>query len=467
MRELKNLPLPEGGTSPPLEPGFRAPVLANRAYRQAVQTAGGVPVSVALERTDGDYSRLETAVFADEHTGSAANFAYTERWLKFALWAYGGWRVHYSGPRQLGEQLQAHYRDSAVGRFDAEVMGERVYERPFELNIVDAGEVPQERDVSSPLGRHLDGCRIGFDLGASDRKVAAVIDGETVYSNEVEWDPKPQTDPQWHYDQINEALKDAASHLPRVDAIGGSVAGIYVNNRVQIASLFRGVDPGDFEARVKPLFLLLRDEWRVPFELANDGEVTALAGSMSIDANGVLGVAMGSSEAAGYVNLRGNITSWLNELAFAPVDYNPAGPIDEWSGDRGGGALYFSQQCTARLHDVAGIELADDLPQPEKLKAIQALMAEGDARAERIYQTIGTYFGYTLAHYTDYYDFEHVLILGRITSGPGGQIILDEARNVLNTDFPELAESIRFHTPDEKFKRHGQAMVAASLPSLK
>ena len=221
------------------------------------------------------------------------------------------------------------------------------------------------KESSAPLGRHLDGCRIGFDLGGSDRKVAAVIDGKAVFSEEIVWTPIAEKDPQWHYDQINDLLKRAAAHLPRVDAIGGSSAGVFVNSRVKVASLFRGVPPDVFHSRVKDLFLELRKEWKVPFEIANDGEVTALAGSMALRENAVFGLAFGTSTAAGYVTPDGNITTWLNELAFAPVDYNPNAPVDEWSGDYGCGVQYFSQQCVGRLMPVAGIEVDSELALPE------------------------------------------------------------------------------------------------------
>src|SRR5438046_7780915 len=112
---------------------------------------------------------------------------------------------------------------------------------------------------------------------------------------------------------------------------------------------------------------------------------------MALGENGVLGSALGSSQAAGYVNRDGNITAWLNELAFAPIDYNPAAPVDEWSGDYGCGVQYFSQQCVARLLQPAGLEMDDSLSAAEKLKAVQQLMDRDDERARKIYQTIGTY----------------------------------------------------------------------------
>jgi predicted NBD/HSP70 family sugar kinase len=362
--------------------------------------------------------------------------------------------------------LEKHYKESPTGKFDAEIMGNRIYEKPFEIVLTNL--IPDARESTAPLGRHLDGCRIGFDLGGSDRKVAAVVDGKAVFSEEIIWNPVPQSDPQWHFNQINDSLKRAAAHLPRVDAIGGSSAGVYVNNRVKVASLFRGVSPEVFQSRVKNIFLELANSWeKIPFEIANDGEVTALAGSMSLNKNAVFGLALGTSTAAGYVTPDGNITTWLNELAFAPIDYNPKAPVDEWSGDYGCGVQYFSQQCVNRLLTPAGIELDTNLPLPEKLKEVQKLMDKGDERARKIYQTIGTYLGYAMAHYADFYKIEHVLILGRVTSGPGADIIVNGAREVLDLEFPEISNHIQFHVPDEKEKRHGQAIAAASLPVIR
>jgi len=371
------------------------------------------------------------------------------------------------GAPRVAQRLQENFRQSATGKFDAQLMGERVYEQPFELISAEVKEVPPERASTMPLGRHWEGCRIGFDLGASDRKVAAVRDGECVFSDEYVWNPVPQTDPQWHFDQIMDSLQRAATHLPRVDAIGGSAAGVYVNNRVKVASLFRGVPAELFNSRLKDLFLEMRKAWDgIPFEVVNDGEVTALAGSMAIGRNAVLGIAMGSSQAAGYVTSDGNITSWLNELAFAPIDFSPRAAVDEWSGDSGCGAQYFSQQAVGRLLEVAGIEIDPQWPLPDKLKHVQALMAQRDYRAVRLYQTLGVYLGYGLAHYADFYPFENVLILGRVMTGEGGDLILEGAKEVLRTEFPALADRVSFHAPGEKEKRHGQATAAASLPRL-
>jgi predicted NBD/HSP70 family sugar kinase len=445
---------------PPLDSNFRPATLAHRSFAAKAT----LPARLALEQADGSVFHFPTRLLPDTAPNAADNFFFVERMVKFLLWSRGGFRVYFDGPAAIGKKLQQYFVETATGKFDANIMGERIYGKPFE--VVLTKDIPAARASTAPLGRHLNGCRIGFDLGASDRKVAALVDGKVLFSEETVWNPVAQTDPQWHFDQIMDSLKSAAKHLPRVDAIGGSSAGVYVNNRVRVASLFRGVPPEQFNQRVRNLFIELKAAWNnIPFEVVNDGEVTALAGSMALNDNAVLGVAMGSSQAAGFVTPEGNITSWLNELAFAPVDYHPSAPVDEWSGDRGCGVQYFSQQAVGRLLAPAGIEAPADEPLPEKLKRVQKLMEQGDARAEKIYETIGVYLGYGVAHYADFYDLKHVLVLGRVTTGRGGEVIVRRAREVLQAEFPELARKMTFDMPDEKEKRHGQAIAAASLPA--
>lgn len=454
--------------APPLDEEFRPAVLANRAFQQEVRVSGGagVPLVIGLERADGDLSRFETTVFPDAHPRAEANLEYAERLVKFLLWQRGGWKVYVGGPATVGRHIQATYAPAGARQFDYHFMGEQVYEKSFLVAPVAAEDVPPARESGQALGRHLDGYRIGFDLGASDRKVSAVVDGAAIYSEEVIWQPRQQSDPQYHYREIMAALKTAAAKMPRLDAIGGSSAGIYVNNRPMVASLFRGVSPERFD-EIKNLFLRLRDEFGVPLEVINDGDVTALAGSMSLEDNAVLGLALGSSEAAGYVDRAGHITGWLNELAFAPVDYNAAAPADEWSGDRGCGALYFSQQCVFRLAPKVNIAIPASLTDAEKLKFVQDRLEAGQPGAAKIWQSIGYYLGYAVAHYADFYDLKHVLILGRVTSGRGGPIILNGANEVLQVEFPELAAQINLQLPDEKSRRVGQSIAAASLPAIK
>jgi len=458
--------LVEPGFRPPLDDAFRPAVLANRAFHKEVEASGaGVPLALALERADGSVSRYETAVFPDGHPRASANLAYAERLVKFLLWQRGGWRIFVGGPPSVGGHIAAVYAPDGARAFDYHFMGEDVYERPCTVVSCDPEDVPAQQETTQPLGRHLDGCRIGFDLGASDRKVSAVVDGEAIFSEEVVWEPKKQSDPEYHYNEIMAGLKTAAEKMPRVDAIGGSAAGVYINNRAMIASLFRGI-PKERFGEVRNLFLRIRDEWGVPLDIVNDGEVTALAGSMSLEDGGVLGIALGSSEAGGYVTLDGNITGWLNELAFCPVDYSPEAPVDEWSEDRGVGSQYFSQQCVFRLAPKAGIELPGDVTDAERLKLVQEKLEAGHDGALKIWQSIGYYMGYAVAHYAEFYDLKHVLILGRCTSGSGGQLILDHANEVLEAEFPEVAGTANIQLPDEKSRRVGQSIAAASLPAI-
>jgi len=449
---------------PPLDPDFRPATLANRAFREAV-TKDSIPLVIGLERSGHEVARFETVVFPEGHPRAQEDLCYIERIVKFLLWQKGGYKVYLGGPRFIGDHLRQTYAPKGEREFDYHFMGEQVYERAFTVVPCEPANVPPARESGKELGRHLDGRRIGFDLGASDRKVSAVVDGQPIFSEEVIWEPRKHADPVYHYREIKVALETAASKMPRLDAIGGSSAGIYIDNRPMVASLFRAV-PAERYGEIRNLFQRLQREFGVPLEVINDGDVTALAGAMSLEDNGVLGVALGSSEATGYVDANGRIMGWLNEMAFAPIDYNPSAPMDEWSGDTGVGASYFSQQCVFRLAPKAGIEIPGDITDAEKLKFVQEKLEAGHEGATRIWQSMGIYLGYGLAQYADFYDIKHVLILGRCTSGRGGDLLLEGARRVLEGEFPELAARINVQLPDEKSRRVGQSIAAASLPAI-
>ena len=450
------------GVVPPLDPGFRPAALFHRAYVAGAEASPHRTVlRLGLQRPDGSISTYAVPVVPPAAEAETLRFA--ERLLKFLLWQRGAATVLAGGPREIGEHLARVYSADGARRFDAAFMA-TVFDVPFEVRVVDPGDVPDSSETAMPLGRHLDGNRIGFDLGASDYKVSAVAEGEVVFADEFPWQPGAQRDPGYHYDRITEGLRIAASHLPSVDAIGGSAAGVWIDDQVRVASLFRGLSPAEFEAGARGLFLRIRDEWGVPLNVVNDGEVTALAGSMSLEANAVLGVAMGSSEAAGYVTPDGSITGWLNELAFAPIDYARDAPADEWSGDVGCGVQYLCQTGVVRLAGRAGIDLDPAGTLAQRLAAVQALMDGGDAGARPIFETVGVWLGYALAYYAEFYDVAHVLVLGRVTSGRGGDVIVAEARRVLDTEFPDLA--LALHVPDERMRRVGQSVAAASLPRI-
>ena len=326
-------------------------------------------------------------------------------------------------------------------------------------------EIPAEKNCSLRVGGYLKGCRIGFDAGGSDRKVSAVIDGKVVYSEEVVWHPKTTEDPHYHYNEILTAMKTAASKMPRVDCIGVSSAGVYVDNKIMVASLFIKVDKKKYGDYVKNMYINIAKEMgNIPLEVANDGDVTALAGSIDLNDNRVLGIAMGTSEAVGYINKDGGINGWLSELAFVPVDFNEGAMADEWSGDVGVGCKYFSQDAVIKLAEAGGYRFKDGATPAEKLKEIQALMEKDDPLARQIYEDIGVYLAYTLPFYAKFYDMKHVLLLGRVTGGKGGNILLDSCKKVLEEEYPEFAE-LDISLPDEKNRRVGQSIAAASLPA--
>ena len=453
---------------PVLDPDFVPAELWNRAYEEWAEIdPRRTPVVVGVTRPDGTIFRHEIRVLPHEGGYIPLNLRYVERIIKLLLWMKGGSGIIIAGHPELAKAVSGLYMPGGARSFDCDTVGRRIFLEPMTVTSCNLDVVTEQKITAIPLGGHLDGCRIGFDLGGSDRKCAAVVDGEVVHSEEVEWNPYFESDPRYHFDGIMDSLARAAAHLPRVDAIGGSAAGVYVNSEPRVGSLFRGISEEDFDREIRLIFKKIRGEMKdVPFEVVNDGEVTALAASLEFDTSNILGIAMGTSLAAGYCDGGGRITGQLNELAFVPVDYRDDAPEDEWSGDVGCGVQYFSQQAVARLAPAAGLEHPDHIPFAERLVDIQSLMERGDERARRIYETIGVYLGYSIAWYARWYEIGNLLTLGRVTSGAGGEIIIEYASQVVREEFPEFADDLRMTTPDEKFKRHGQAIAAASLPSL-
>jgi predicted NBD/HSP70 family sugar kinase len=453
---------------PQLDPDFIPAALWNREYLKAATGASNRrKVRIAVDRPEGTTWIYETTLLPESAEAAADTFKYCERTVKFLLWAWGGSKVRISNAPDVVAQLKAVYSADGKRAFDYDFMGTTCFDQDFSIENASDAEIQEVLPAATGGMGSLKGNRLGFDLGGSDRKCAAMIDGKVVFSEEIKWSPYFESDPAYHRAGIEDSLKRAAAHLPTVDAIGGSAAGIYINNEPRVGSLYRGISPDDFQKSIRNLFHELKSEWKdIPFALANDGDVTAMAGAMAINDNAVLGISMGTSLAAGYIDTSGYVTGWINELAFVPVDYREGVATDEWSGDDGCGVQYFSQQGVARLLPLSGIKVSEGLCLPEKLEAVQEKMAQGDERAAAIYRTIGTYFGYTIAHFAEFYEFRHLLILGRVSSGKGGDLVMEEARRVLDLEFPELSKTIAFQTPDEKTKRHGQAIAAATLPKL-
>ena len=446
---------------PQLDPGF----IPFGVWMEKYLEGATQPIAIAVERDKGHISVHHSRIHGTPEMREA-DYRYVERYVKFLLWSTGGFRVFICGCSEVAQRLQKAYTPEGERKFDFQFVGQ-LYERDLEVLDLPLEQCPEANEESMPIGGHLEGCRIGFDAGGSDRKVSAVIDGECVYSEEVVWFPKTQSDPQYHFDGIVAAMKTAASKMPRVDAIGVSSAGTFIGNAPMVASLFIKVPRSRWD-EVKTIYDRAAAEiGDVPIVVANDGDVTALAGAMGLGCGSIMGIAMGTSEAVGYVDKDQNVLGWINELAFAPVDLNEDAMEDEWSCDIGVGCKYFSQDAVIKLAPRAGIELDPALSPAEKLKVVQKLMEEDDPRAQKVFSDIGVYLGYTVMQYSQFYDIHHMMVLGRVMSGKGGDTILAKCNQVLKDEFPQLNEKITVMLPDEKTRRVGQSVAAASLPELK
>ena len=438
---------------PPLDPDFYPMEQFCRAFLATADRDVGIAVEGGAQ-TAVCRTRIHSAP-------TAADRFYIDRLVKTLLWVRGGCRV-ITTDETVWAWLRDDYRPGGARAFDASFMA-KTYDRPFRVER--AAELPPAHCEPRPVSAGLKGCRIGFDAGGSDRKAAAIREGRVVYTEEVLWAPKDHGDLGYHYREVVAALKSAAKHLPRVDGVGVSSAGIQIGDRTGGASLFLKVPPDEFQAHGRDLYLrAVRDTFGpIPCRVVNDGDVAALSGAMALKEGGVLGIAMGTSEAGGFVDEHFCITGWLNELAFVPVDVSAQAPRDDWSGDVGCGASYFSQEGVVRLAKRAGLALSGDTL-AERVRAMQAYMARGDERAAAVYETLGVWLGHALAGYAGLYSCRHVLLLGRVVSGGGGETALDACRRTLAADYPEL--TLALHLPDDETRRTGQAVAAASLPVI-
>ena len=446
---------------PELDPGFVPFGVWMNAYLEGAKQ----PVAIAVERDQGRVSVRRTCIHGTPEMAQA-DYRYVERMVKFLLWSIGGFKVYICGCSPIAKELRQDYSLTGKRAFDFDFF-HKLYEVDLQIIDLPLEACPAPNEISQPLGGHLDGCRIGFDAGGSDRKVSAVIDGECVYSEEVVWFPKLNPDPSYQYNEILTAFRTAASRMPRVDAIGVSSAGTFIGNAPMISSIFYKVPRNRWD-EVKTCFDRAAAEiGDVPIVVANDGDVSALAGAMGLNTGSIMGLAMGTSEAVGYVDAAKNVKGWISELAFAPVDLNEDAMQDEWSTDIGVGCKYFSQDAVIKLAPRAGIDLDPELSPAEKLKVVQALMARDDPRAARVFRDIGIYLAYTVVLYSHFYDIEHLMLMGRVMSGKGGDIILDTCTAVLKEEYPELARKCQVMLPDENTRRVGQSVAAASLPQLR
>ena len=447
---------------------FMAPIMALAEIEAGLGAKNDV-VGIAWEREDGKIYRYDLEI-PKRLDPQAAKFVshVVDRIAKFIVWAAGGWKLYLAGPEEIVAPVAKAYTKRGARKFDYGFFSD-LYGRPVETVVVPYKKMPEMNESLTTVKTVADGCRIGFDLGASDFKISALNKGKVVFSKEFPWDPRNNPDPEYHYSMLTAGLKEAAAALPRVDAIGGSTAGTLVGKKMGVASLFRAIKEKNPEKYpvAQDMFYRVERDWGVPFEIYNDGDVSALAGMITMGKKGILGVAMGSSEAVGYIDQSGALTGRITELAFAPVDFNPNAPKDEWSGDYGVGAMAFSQQAVNWLAKKFGFKFPADMKLPERLKVVQAAMEKGDQKALKVYVQIGRFLAHAIPWYNEFYDYSSMMLLGRVTSGLGGDIILETAKAMLKDIYPDAAERIELIVPDEHFRRLGQSVAAAQIPVIK
>jgi len=459
-------------------------ILGKKKYMTAAKECKDT-LEWALPRADG-CARYKLPVFPDGHKDASASVYLAGVLIQEMIWQRSASALMLAGPPKICEAIKADYSVGGAYDFEAKSMPNvcGTPDKAFEVSIVEASALPPHKDTPQTCGRDASGCRLAFDLGKSDIKVVAIKDNEVLYSKETEWDVT-NPDPQYHFDAIVAAMKLGKEALPKIDAIGGSATGtVGGNNEATWCDIFPCVPPDVYKEKVVDIFNRIAAELApgVPLKVINDGEVTALAAVQKIHAGNVMGISMGSSEGGGYANGDGNLMGWINELCYIRLDLNPEAPTDPWTKGchTGISHLYLGQRGATKLAAKAGVDVPANLvyPHPDMctilhenhaqcLKLIQKAMTdpEKEKTVRELYETVGVYLGYALAQYSEFYKIDHIMILGRVSKGAGGDIMLNMAKKVLETEFPEYA-GIQVHTADDHFKAVGQCIAAAALPSL-
>jgi len=467
----------------PLDPNFAPVVLGHRNYLAATKDCKDT-VEWALPRADG-CGRGSLPVFPEGHEDLDASVHMAGVLIQQMFWERSASSLLLAGPNSVTEALKHAFSPEGKYAFEVLTMPKvcGTPSQPFEVKIVgSAAEMPPEKDTPVVCGQDASGCRLAFDLGKSDIKTVAVKDNEVLESKETEWDVT-NPDPSYHWEKILTAMKETAKALPKIEAIGGSATGtVSGDNEATWCDIFPNVPPDVYKEKVVPIFKNLAKEFGdVPLKVINDGEVTAIAGALMVKEGNLMGISMGSSEGGGYCNADKNLLGWINELCYIQLDLNPESKTDPWTnGHTGISHLYLGQRGATKLAVKAGVDVPEEMhadhpnmnnmkhePHAKCLKLIQAAMKDPakEPQVRKLYETVGVYLGYALAQYSEHYKIDNVIILGRVSTGEGGTVMCNKAKEVLSVEFPELAH-IKFHFPDEHFKRVGQCIAAAALPTI-
>lgn len=444
-----------------IDPQFIPMSLKNKTWNELLKNESDkIEIHLGIMDNFENFIVLHRFIFPEQSKYQFDNSLFVEKLIKSMLWIYGGIKVYLDIPIRIFKEISSLFSIKGKYAFDINFM-EKVYEMEFELIHMHVTDFPKIKSQKKIVESNLRGNIIGFDAGGSDRKVSAIKNGNVIFSDETIWHPKLNSNPQYHYDGILDSMRKASHYLETIDGIGVSSAGIYQNNEVKVASLFMSVPETEFEPMIKNIYKNIAKELNAPIEVANDGDVTALSGALTYNKYPILGIAMGTSQAAGYIDSDKAIRGWLNELAFVPLDYHPNQDIDPWSKDIGTGVNYLSQDAVIRLAKIIGIKIDEKLSPAEKLSYMQEKLQQNDLKVKTVFENIGVYLGFAIAYYLDFYDFHDVLILGRVTSKKAGEIIKEQADAILKEYFNN--EQITIHLPDEKLRRVGQSIASASL----
>jgi len=469
----------------PLDPGFAPVVLAKRKYREAAKDCADT-FCYALPRADG-CARGELKVFPEGDKRYQASVILAGVMIQETIWRCGATSLMLAGPEGMCKTLKTAFSKGGTYEFEALTMPKcnGTADKEFEVSIVEAKDLPESKDTPQECGKDANGCRLAFDLGKSDIKTVAIKDGEVLDSKETEWDVT-NVDPEYHYKAILDAMKGTIERAKEkgfgdIQAVGGSATGtVSANSEATWCDIFPNVPPDVYKEKVVDIFKRLSKEIAgdVPLKVINDGEVTALAAVQKIKQGNVMGISMGSSEGGGYANADGNLMGWINELCYIKLDMNPNAPSDPWTNcHRGISHMYLGQRgATKNAYKICEVPENYKYPHPDMctikhedhaqcLKLIQQAMKEKPEKASDLYRTCGVYLGYGLAQYCEHYKIDHVMILGRVSKGDGGDLMLKVASEVLETEFPDLPK-ITFHTADDHFKAVGQCIAAAALPKI-
>ena len=168
---------------------YQAPMQALWKVYDGIGNAADV-VAVAWEREDGKVYRYDLPIPQRLDPQAAKKVSHVvDRIAKFIVWSAGGWKLYLSGPDAVVQPVAKAYTKKGARKFDYEFFSD-LYGRPVETVVLPLKKMPAQKETLTKVKTVADGCRIGFDLGASDFKISALNKGKVVFSKEFPWDPR-------------------------------------------------------------------------------------------------------------------------------------------------------------------------------------------------------------------------------------------------------------------------------------